>query len=111
MIIAKIISAIGFFFMFGMLIVAFATGDFFEEWGIVLSYIWGMGGLADLYTGLVLFAGWVTFRERSWWKSLVWFFLLITLGFIVACVYIFMAAQRSDDNWERFWMGKAYKHA
>lgn len=111
MIIVKIIAATGFFFMLGMVIVAFATGDFFAEWGIILSYIWGIGGLADLYTGLVLFAAWVAYRERSWGISLTWFLLLITLGFVAACAYIYIAAQRSENSWEKFWMGKAYKHA
>lgn len=111
MTIAKSVAAIGFLFMLGMLIYAFTAGDFFAEWDIILSQPWGIGALADLYTGLVLFAGWVAFRERSWWKSLIWFALLMSLGFIVSCLYIFIAAMRSGNDWQRFWLGKAHTHA
>ncbi len=111
MIIAKTISVVGFLFTLVMIIYAIVAGDFSAEGDWLLNHPWGLVSLADLYTGFVLFAGWIVFRERSWWKSLLWIAVLMTMGFITACLYIFIAAKRSDNDWQKFWMGKAYNHA
>jgi hypothetical protein len=42
---------------------------------------WGIVSLVDLYTGFILFSIWIVYREQSWWRSLVWVVLMMTLGF------------------------------
>jgi hypothetical protein len=48
-----------------VLVYGFGFGDFAGEGAKLLAMPWGVVSLADLYTGFLLFAGWIIYRERS----------------------------------------------
>lgn len=81
-------------------------GNFFGEGAELLDLLWGRLTLVDFYAGIALFAGWVVYRERSWWKSLLWIVLLIGLGNWTTSLYVYLALQGSGGDWKRFWFGR-----
>nr|MBN1228314.1 DUF1475 family protein [Anaerolineae bacterium] len=64
--------------------------------------------LVDVYIGFLLFAGWIIFREQSLVRSLIWVVLLLVLGNLTACLYVFVALQTSNNNWRKFWLGRRF---
>jgi hypothetical protein len=109
--IAKAVALLGFLAMTGILIYAFATGNFTQEGRALLSMPWGIVSLVDLYVGFVLFSGWIVYREKSLARSIVWILLMMVLGFFTASLYTLIALQTSGGDWTRFWMGKSVRQA
>jgi hypothetical protein len=104
--IAKLIALLGLLVMTGALIYGFSVGDFGGEGALLLSMPWGIVSLVDLYVGFTLFSCWIVYRERSVLRSVVWVILMMVLGFFTASLYVLIALQTSDGDWQRFWMGK-----
>jgi hypothetical protein len=109
--IAKAISLLGVLAMTGVLVYAFTTGDLASEGSVLLSMPWGIVSLVDLYVGFMLFSGWIVYRERSVVRSVIWVVLMMVLGFFTASLYVFIALQRSEGDWGRFWLGRRYQDA
>jgi hypothetical protein len=109
--IAKIISLLGLLAMAAVLIYGFTVGDFAEEGKQLLSMPWGIVSLVDLYVGFTLFSGWIVYREKSLWRSVVWVALMMVLGFFTASLYTLIALQRSGGDWRRFWLGRRWADA
>jgi len=105
---AKVISLIGVLAMGGVITWAFASGNFSEEGGKLLSMPWGIVSMVDLYVGFTLFSCWIIYREKSLARSVVWVILMMTLGFFTASLYAFIALQTSGGDWRRFWLGKRW---
>jgi len=106
--IATVISFLGILAMSGVLVFAFTKGNFAEEGSKLLSMPWGIVSLVDLYVGFTLFSAWIVFRERAFLPYLVWVVLMMTLGFFTASLYIFLALQKSQGSWKRFFFGNRY---
>jgi predicted membrane-bound dolichyl-phosphate-mannose-protein mannosyltransferase len=109
--IAKILSALGALIMLGAIVSGFMTGDFNAEGSILLSIAWGRITLIDIYVSFFVFCGWVIFRERSWWRSIIWIALVIVLGSLTICTYTFLALQASGGSCHRFWFGRRAQEA
>ena len=103
---AKGIALLGTLAMGAALLYGFAVGDFAKEGDDLLSMPWGIVSLVDVYVGLVLFSGWIVFRENSLTRCLPWVVMLMVLGFFAASLYTLIALQTSAGDWRRFWMGK-----
>lgn len=67
---------------------------------------WWRVTLIDLYAGLALFVGWIAYRERSWPRSIVWTFLVLTLGNLATFIYALYASLTSRGDWRRFFLGR-----
>jgi len=104
--IAKAVSLLGILAMTVVLIYGFVLGDFLIDGAQLLSNPWGIVSLVDLYVGFTLFSGWIIYREKSVFRSIIWVFFMMTLGFFTGALYTFIALQTSGDDWSRFWMGK-----
>jgi len=109
--IAKAVALLGVLAMTAVLVYAFTTGDLAGEGSVLLSMPWGIVSLVDLYVGFMLFSGWIVYREQSLVRSVVWVVLMMVLGFFTASLYVFIALQRSDGDWRRFWLGRRYNDA
>jgi hypothetical protein len=103
---AKVIALLGVLAMGGVLIYAFAVGDFAEEGRELLSMPWGIVSMVDLYVGFILFSGWIVYREKSLGRSIPWVFFVMVLGFFTASLYTLVALQTSGGDWKSFWMGQ-----
>ena len=103
--IAKAIALLGWLAMTAVLIYGFTVGDFAEEGKQLLSMPWGIVSLVDLYVGFALFSGWIVYREKSVFQSVIWVVLMMVLGFWTASLYALIALQTSGGDWQRFWMG------
>jgi hypothetical protein len=101
----KIISALGVLAMTAVLLYGFIVGDFGSDGTKLLQNPWGVVSLVDLYTGFILFSGWIVYRERSIAGAALWVLLMMVLGFFTASLYVFLAASRSGGNWKIFWLG------
>lgn len=104
--IAKIIATLGLLAMTAVLIYGFTIGDFRQDGAEILNNPWGIVSLVDLYTGFVLFSGWIVYREKSVTRSLIWVILMMVLGFFTGSLYTLVALYTSDGDWKRFWMGQ-----
>ncbi|MBN1304866.1 MAG: DUF1475 family protein [Anaerolineales bacterium] len=104
--IAKQISALGILAMTAVLIYGFSAGDFGQDGSKLLQNPWGIVSLVDLYTGFVLFSAWIVYREKNFFRSLVWVVLMMVLGFFTASLYSFIALNTSQGDWKKFWLGK-----
>ena len=103
--IAKLLALLGVLAMGGILIYAFAVGDFAAEGSQLLAMPWGIVSLVDLYVGFMLFAMWIVYREPVLWQAIVWVILLMILGFLIGALYMLMALYTSKGDWSRFWQG------
>jgi hypothetical protein len=103
---AKILSFVGFLIMLGMLIYGFTMGDFSGEGKILLGLPWGQISLVDIYIEFILVCAWIIHREKNIIKSLIWVILVLTLGSMVSCFYVFLALKKSNGDWGRFWNNK-----
>jgi hypothetical protein len=103
---AKLISFLGVLAMTAVLIYGFTVGDFFGEGGKLLSMPWGVVSLVDLYTGFILFSGWIIYRERSPFVAIAWTIAMMVLGFFAGSLYALINLYTSQGDWRRFWLGK-----
>lgn len=103
---AKLISILGVLAMTIVLVNGFTRGDFFGEGSQLLTMPWGIVSLVDLYTGFILFSGWIIYREKSLLVAILWTIAMMILGFFAGSLYTFMALQTSGNDWHRFWQGK-----
>ena len=103
--IAKAVAVLGVLTMASILIYGFTVGDFGQEGSVLLSMPWGIVSLVDVYTGFVLFSGWIVYREKSVVRSTVWIALVMVLGNFTASLYVLIALLSSRGDWRRFWLG------
>lgn len=103
---ATTIAALGTLAMTAILIFAFSQGDFFAEGSQLTAMPWGIVSLVDLYTGFMLFSGWIIYREKSLPIAIVWTIAMMTLGFFAGSLYALIALQASGGDWRKFWLGK-----
>ena len=104
--IAKLVAGVGLLAMTAVLIFGFTAGDFASDGAEILRNPWGIVSLVDLYTGFILFSGWIIYREKSIFSAAIWVLLMMVLGFFTASLYSLVALSLSKGNWQRFWMGK-----
>jgi hypothetical protein len=104
--IAKFVAFIGLAAMTAALIYGFGWGDFGRDGTALLQNPWGVVSIVDLYTGFVLFSGWVIYREKSIALAVLWTLSIMALGSLAASVYTLVALYASRGEWPRFWMGK-----
>jgi uncharacterized protein YneF (UPF0154 family) len=104
--IAKFIALLGVLAMTAVLIYGFTAGDFFAEGSQLTAMPWGIVSLIDLYTGFILFSGWIIYREKSLPMAILWTIAMMVLGFFAGSLYTFIALQTSGNNWRKFWLGK-----
>jgi len=103
--IIKVISFLGLLAMTGILFYGFVIGDFGMEGSILLGMPWGIVSMVDLYVGFILFSCWIVYRERTFWRSLIWVLLMMILGFWTGSLYTFLAAVNSENDWQKFFHG------
>lgn len=108
---AKAIALLGIVAMTAVLAYAFTTGNLGQEGSVILSIPWGVVSLVDLYVGFTLFSVWIVYREKSVVSSIIWVILMMVLGFFTASLYAFIALQRSQGDWRRFWLGRRWEDA
>ena len=106
--VAKVIAALGVLAMAAVLVYGFSVGDFSGEGSVLLGMPWRIVSMVDLYVGFTLFSCWIVYREVSWWRSAIWVFFMMTLGFFTGALYALVALQRSRGHWGRFWMGRRW---
>jgi len=102
---AKLVSLLGIIAMSGIIINGFVVGDFASEGSKLLEMPWGIVSLVDLYVGFTLFSGWIIYREKSVVRSVIWVFLMMTLGFFTGSLYAYLALNKSKGDWKIFWLG------
>jgi hypothetical protein len=103
--VAKVVALVGVLAMGTALVYGFVVGDFAGEGKVLLGMPWGIVSLVDVYTGIALFSCWVVFRERSALRSVAWIVSFVVLGFFAVSIYVWIALQRSEGDWQRFFLG------
>ena len=103
--IAKAVVLLGVVAMAAILTYGFVVGDLRGEGRVLLSMPWGIVSLVDVYTGFILFSGWIVYREKSIVRSTIWIVLVMILGNLTASLYALIALYSSRGDWKRFWLG------
>ena len=101
---AKAIAFLGVLAMTAVLIYGFTIGDFSGEGSQLMQMPWGLVSLVDLYTGFILFSGWIIYREKSIPATILWVVGMMILGFFTGALYTFLALQTSNGDWRKFWL-------
>lgn len=90
----QVITVICALAMGGALVYGFGFGEGWSEVRELVGYPWFVVSLIDVYVGFILFACWIAVRERVL-AAAIWILLLMTLGNIIACGYVFHAIRSS----------------
>ena len=107
--IARLIALLGALAQAGILIYGFTRGDFSAAGKFFFNDPWGIVSLVDVYVGFIFFSAWVIYREKNLWVALIWVAAIMILGNFPTGVYAFLTLNASENNWEKFWMGKHYQ--
>lgn len=87
------------------LINVFTNGNFAIEGVALLKNNWGIMSLVDLFAGLIIFYGWIVFREKNKLLVLALLPLMLLFGFLAASVYILYNLYKSKGDWVKFFLG------
>lgn len=82
-----------------------ALGTFWDEGGVITDLTWGVLTLVDFYVGAFYIMAWIAFREKDWWKTIVWIIFVICLGNWTVSLYVFLASRSCKGDWKTFFMG------
>jgi len=102
---AKVIAWIGLLAMTVGLLNGFINGSFAEDGNMILNNPWGIVSLVDLYVGFILFAMWMSFREKDLLHAIVWVISIMVLGFFTGALYVLIALYTSKNDWLTFFLG------
>ena len=72
---------------------------------IIPTLPWGIVSLVDLYSGFILIAIWMIYREKTY-ISVIWVFFLIILGNLTTAVYVIYCINNSKNDIKKFFLGK-----
>jgi hypothetical protein len=86
--------------MAGAIVYGFANGDFGDNASAIWVLPWGKVSLIDLYAGLLLFGGWISIRETSRTRTILWWVALAVLGNLAAGIYLGRALLRAETTTE-----------
>lgn len=82
------------------------NGDFLGEFGTIIGMPWGLVTIVDLYIGFVLLIMWVYWRERALLTTIIIGVFMMTLGNIIACLYLLYAVYDSQGSMMKLVNGK-----
>jgi hypothetical protein len=105
----KVVSLTGLLAMTAIIAYAFIYGNFNLEGSQILAMPWGIVSLVDLYVGFLIFSAWIVYREKIWWRAVIWVILMLTLGFWTGSLYVFITTFTSDGSWSKLLHGKHAK--
>lgn len=91
----RVVAATGVIVMTGALVMGFVSGDFGAEGSEIIDLAWGRVTLIDLYVGIMLFAGFVAWRERHVGIAAAWIAVFVVLGNLATAAYLLVASLRS----------------
>ena len=72
---------------------------------IIPTLPWGIVSLVDLYSGFILIAIWMIYREKTY-ISAIWVFFLMILGNLTTAVYVIYCINNSKNDIKKFFLGK-----
>jgi hypothetical protein len=90
----QVLAALGFVILGGAIVVALVTGDFSAEGGVITGLPWGVVSIIDVYTGAMLVAAWIWWRDGAR-AGILWIGLLIVLGHAATALYVFLRSRAS----------------
>ena len=59
-----------------------------DAWPSYKANPWAVATLFDAYFGFLTFFVWVAYKESFWWKRILWFILIMSLGNIAMSAYV-----------------------
>ena len=102
---AILLAGVGGIAMAIALVYGFGLGNGWAEVRELVHYPWFNVSLVDVYVGFALFGGWIVARERSRLVAGAWIALLLVLGNLIACLYVFRVVLDARGDADRFWRG------
>ncbi len=82
------------------------AGGLMKDGALIARLPWGLVTLIDIYVGILLFSCWVVYREHRLLTAAIWVVAILSLGNLVTCCYVLLAARQSNGDMKRFWMGE-----
>lgn len=86
-------------FQTALLTQAMLNGELLREGGIIMNIPWGRMTLADLYSGLMMWGVLFLIMEKSIWKGIIWWALVLSLGHPITCVWLLQRWWQADQDW------------
>ena len=103
MTITKVISYFISFAMMSVILWAQNQTSIFDS--LIPSLPWGIVSLVDLYSGFILIAIWMIYREENY-SSILWVFFLMTLGNLTTAIYVIYCINTSSNDIKKFFLGR-----
>ncbi len=103
MTITKVISYLISLAMISVILWAQNQTSLFDS--LIPSLPWGIVSLVDLYSGFILIAIWMIYREGNY-SSILWVFFLMTLGNLTTAIYVIYCINTSNNDIKKFFLGK-----
>ncbi len=77
-----------------------------KEWDYLGSIPWMRATLWDFYFNIVLLAGWMFYKEKTWTARGLWLVGFVGLGSIATTFYVYrkLSELKPGDSWEKFWL-------
>ena len=104
--IGQVVSLVGFVVLLFMVIYGVFAHNIIDDGNVMLSVFWGRFTFYDIYVAFLVFFVWVVIREKSIWKSAVWFVLIMGGGSMTICLYLFIAITTSEFDLNNLLLGK-----
>lgn len=89
-------------FMIYIVISTSLKSNLFTEWDYLMSIPWMQATLWDFYANMLLISLWVVYKERKFWKSILWMILFFLMGSIGTILYILVQifSLKKEDSFE-----------
>ena len=103
MTITKVIS---YFFSLAMIIVIlWAQNETSLFDSVIPTLPWGVVSLVDLYSGFILIAIWMIYRQGNY-SAAIWVFFLMILGNLTTAIYVIYCINTSNNDIKKFFLGE-----
>ena len=103
MTITKVISYLISLAMISVILWAQNQTSLFDS--LIPSLPWGIVSLVDLYSGFILIAIWMIYREGNF-SALFWVIFVMLLGNLTTAIYIIYCINDSNKDIKKFFLGK-----
>ncbi len=60
----------------------------FQNWNTLAAVPWMKTTLFDFYANVFVLSAWICYKERKFWKKIMWIILFCTLGSIATAAYV-----------------------
>lgn len=102
---AQLLFLSAFLVLLGCIIYGIVAHDILKEGSVMLGIYWGKFTFVDIYVAFIVFFLWIVSREKSIFKIILWFLLIMLGGSMSICLYVFFALRGCNSDMKKLLLG------